>query len=115
VMLSITTTAHSVLPAEKPPRRPWPQGRSSYWVGLAIVLMWLGLRVFAGRIPRFAPQFLLASLLVIAAGLIACGGGSGPATPVNLATGTPAGTYPIVVTATSGSGSLSSTVTLTVM
>jgi hypothetical protein len=115
VMLSIATKAHSALPPVKFPDIPSPQWHLLYLVVLAIVLMWFGLRVLSGRVPRFAPQILLVSVLVVAAGLIACGGVTGSATSVNPATGTPAGTYSIVVTATSVNGSLSTTVTLTVM
>jgi hypothetical protein len=82
---------------------------------MATVLMWLGLRVYAERAPQLAPQLLLAFLLVSVGGLIACGGTVGSAAPaVNRATGTAAGVYSIVVTATSGSGSLSTTLSLTV-
>ena len=80
-----------------------------------LALVALGLYRLTGHTRRFVPQILLASLLIIAAGLAACGGGSSPATQLNTATGTPAGTYPIIVTAAAGSGSLSTTVTLTVM
>jgi hypothetical protein len=115
VMLSIATKAHSAVPPVKFPHMPSPQWHLLYLAVLAIVLMWFGLRVPSGRVPRFAPQFLLVSLLVVAAGLLACGGVTGPGQQLNPGTGTPAGTYPIVVTATSGNGSLSTTVTLTVM
>jgi hypothetical protein len=115
VMLSIATKPHSAALPIRSPRMPSPHWHLLYLAVLAIVLMWFGLRVPSGRVPRFAPQFLLASLLVVAAGLIACGGVTGPAAPSNSATGTPAGTYPIVVTATSVNGSLSTTVTLKVM
>jgi len=58
----------------------------------------------------------LALLLLCAAGLVACGGGTGVATGQSNAasSGTPAGNYSIVVTATSSSGSLTTAVSLTV-
>jgi hypothetical protein len=115
VMLSITTMAHSAVPPTNSPRAPSPHWPSLYLATLVIVLMWLGLRVPSERVPRFAPQFLLVSLLVITSGLVACGGMPGSVTPsLNPATGTPAGTYSIVVTASSGNGSLSTTLTLKV-
>jgi hypothetical protein len=116
VTLSISTTARSAIPPIKYPRMPSPYFLSLYLAGLAIVILWLGLRVLSAPKPQFAPTLLLASLLLIAMGLVACGGVVAPTAPsVNLGTGTPAGTYPIVVTAASGNGSLSTTVRLTVM
>ena len=118
VMLSIATMAHSAVPPIKSPRVPLPQWPLVCLSIVAVVFMCLGACFLGGRGPRFAPQFLLASLLLIAAGFTACGGvtgPAGPAAPANLATGTPAGTYSIIVTATSGNGSLSTTVTLKVM
>jgi len=69
------------------------------------------------RKGRMAPQFVLASLLLMAAGLTACGS-AGTTTPsgqqLNPATGTPAGTYTITVKASSGGVSRETNVTLTV-
>jgi 6-phosphogluconolactonase (cycloisomerase 2 family) len=67
-----------------------------------------------------AAQGLLALLLVMLAGLAACGGVVSGTSPQpqpqpNPATGTPAGSYSITVTATSGGVSHSTTLTLTVM
>ena len=115
VTLTITTTAHSAVAPIRRPQMPSPVEPYPYWVTLAIAFMALSLQVLKKRTQRLVPQFLLAGLLVVAASLISCGGGSGPAATVNSQTGTPAGTYPIVVTATAGSGSLSTTVTLVVM
>ncbi len=116
VTLSIATTPHSAAVPIKSPRMPSPFGPSLYLAALAVALMWLNLYALAGRVPRLAPQCLLVSLLLLIVGLIACGGAPGSAAPpVNPATGTPAGTYSVVVTATSSNGSLSTTVTLTVM
>jgi hypothetical protein len=82
---------------------------------MAALLMWLGSRVYSEHAPQVASQLLLVFLLVIVGGLIACGGVTGSAAPaVNRATGTAAGVYSIVVTATSGGGSLSTTLSLTV-
>jgi hypothetical protein len=94
---------------------PWRYLLALCLAGVATVLMRLGRRVYAQRALQLAPQLLLAFLLVIVGGLIACGGTVGSAAPaVNRATGTPAGVYSIVLTATSAGGSLSTTISLTV-
>jgi hypothetical protein len=115
VTLSIATTAHSAATPFKSPRMPWRYLLALCLAGVAAALMWLGRRVYTQRALQLAPQLLLAFLLVIVGGLIACGGTVGSAAPaVNRATGTAAGVYSIVVTATSGGGSLSTTISLTV-
>jgi hypothetical protein len=116
VMLSIATTAHSAATPFKSPRTPWRYLLTLYLVaGMVIVLMWLGRRLYPQRASQLAPQLLLVFLLAIVGGLIACGGVTGSAAPaVNRSTGTAAGMYSIVVTATSGGGSLSTTISLTV-
>jgi FG-GAP-like repeat/IPT/TIG domain len=119
VTLSVATTPHST--ASLPPA-PIKRERSLPISGLWIVAfgaaLGLGLLLALGRAQRQVPQFILASLLLIAAGLTACGapggGGSSSGQQLNPQTGTPAGTYPIIVTATSGTGSLSTAFTLTV-
>ena len=120
VTLSISTTAHSsaslpVSPQRRQPRPPF----SAVWLGVLAMLAWVWGASFE-RKRRLAPQFALASLLLIAAGLSACGGGamtggttSGP--QLNPNTGTPAGNYMITVTATSGGVSHATNVTLTVL
>jgi 6-phosphogluconolactonase (cycloisomerase 2 family) len=118
VTLSVTTTARTSASPVSFPR----DFRTAFQVLCMIVgvfvLIWFLLRSPVNRFRRLAPQFLLALLLLIAGGLAACGGlASGPSSDPqpNPSTGTPAGTYPITVTATSGSVSHSATVTLTVM
>jgi hypothetical protein len=119
VTLSISTTAHSSgsLPASlqrRLPRLPF----SAVWLGALAMLGWMWGASIA-RKRGLAPQFALACVLLIAAGLSACGGGamtsgttSGPQPNPN--TGTPAGSYTITVTATSGGVSHATNVTLTV-
>jgi hypothetical protein len=117
VTLSITTMARSSVPPLDSPRGPGASWPSLYLIVAVLGAMGLALRVSTGRMRRLAPQFLLALLLVLAGGLVACGGVAGGGTSsqqVNQATGTPAGTYPILVTATSGGVTHTTTVTLTV-
>ena len=118
VTLSITTTPHTVSSAIIFPPELFPSLQLFSMMGVGLALLGLWFRARAGRIQRLVPQILLALLITAAAGLVACGAlGTGPSTPpqVNSSTGTPAGTYPIIVTATSGGVSHSATVTLTVM
>jgi 6-phosphogluconolactonase (cycloisomerase 2 family) len=125
VMLSIMTTPHAAASSIKFPRWPYPVLLLLSLVGMVFALAGLSLQASGNRVQRLAPQLILALLMVAAAGLVACGavgGGSSstaqpsPAPPqLNPATGTPAGTYPIIVIATSGGVSHSATVTLTVM
>jgi hypothetical protein len=118
VMLSISTTPHTETSAIYFPRGFHPALPLLWLVGTVFVLAGLWLRVPEGRVQRLAPQLLLAVSMVAAGGLVACGAvGAGNSTPpqVNPATGTPAGTYSIIVTATSGGVTHSTTVTLTVM
>jgi 6-phosphogluconolactonase (cycloisomerase 2 family) len=118
VTLSIATTPHTVSSAINFPWELSPVLQLLFMVGVGLALLGLWLSGCGGRIQRMAPQILLALLIMAAAGLVACGAvGTGPSTPpqVNPSTGTPAGTYPIIVTATSGGVSHSASVTLTVM
>jgi VCBS repeat protein len=118
VTLSITTMARSSVPPTNSPRGPGESWPSLYLIVAVLGAMGLALRASIGRVRRLAPQFLLALLFVMAGGLVACGGVAGGGTSsqqVNPATGTPAGTYPILVTATSGGVAHTTTVTLTVM
>jgi len=117
ITLSIATTPHSALTSAAFPRREWPHAYSPSWTGLRIAVFGFGLLAFGIRKRRLAHQLLFAMMLLSATGLIACGSTSGPSSPTQLnpATGTPAGTYMIVVTTTSGGATLTTTLTLTVM
>ncbi len=117
VTLSISTTAHTTAGLQVPPPGTMPTFPiSRMWI-IAFGVMLAMLALVPNRKGRMAPQFVLVSLLLMAAGLTACGS-VGTTTPsgqqVNLATGTPAGTYTITVTATSGGVSHATTLTLTV-
>jgi large repetitive protein len=88
--------------------------------GIALTLLGIVKRNSGCGTQRLAPQFLWAFLLVAVAGLIACSGSvAGNSSPAQVnpvsGTGTPAGTYTITVTATSGSITHSTQVTLIVM
>jgi hypothetical protein len=113
VALSITTKARtSILPVTSPRNfQPALPGLCFFVVCVLSVSLF---RSGRDRRRRLAPQFLLALLLLVAAGLAACSGLASSSPQAN-PSGTPAGTYSITVTATSGSVSHSVPVTLTVM
>jgi len=118
VMLSVTTMPRTESSAIHLPRGFPPGLQLLCLLSMVFVPAWFWLWASGGRIRRLARQLLLAVSLLAAGGLVACGAvGAGNSTSpqVNPATGTPAGTYQIVVTATSGGVAHSATVTLTVM
>ena len=97
----------------------WPQLRVRprivpwTWVALlACILCWLGLRKLQARVPRL---LLPCSAILLAILCASCGGGYVTPTPgKGPPGGTPAGTYTIVVTATSGNVSHAASTQLTV-
>ncbi len=107
VAVSVGTTARSMAPPVGP---PGSMGRlaTPWLLWLLALLMLTGLSLAARRRAAGA----LAMALLAVALWSACGGGDG-VTPLPQ-TGTPAGTYPITVTATSGSLSRSTALSLTV-
>jgi 6-phosphogluconolactonase (cycloisomerase 2 family) len=118
VTLSIATMPHTAVSTTFFPGTSRPVLPLVCLAGIAFALAGLSLLASGVRVQRLAPQLLLALLIVATAGLVACGAvGTGPSSlpPVNPATGTPAGTYPIIVSATSGGIAHTATVTLTVM
>jgi hypothetical protein len=110
--LTISTTQRTVVP---PGGRPRPQGpglplHPQVWLMSALALLGLWSLVARRNRLRWATVALALTMLLLM-GLAACGGGG--ASYVN-PTGTPAGTYNVVVKGSSGSLTHSATVTLTV-
>ncbi len=116
VALSIKTTPHSSASLVKFPRGVRPHAPSMYGSVLVFVVMCFTLWSLRGRSRPHVPQLLFVVMIAVVTGLAACGisGGSSNA-QTNPATGTPAGTYTIMVKATSGNANVSTTLTLTVM
>jgi len=115
VTLSISTTPHSLSSLLVSPQGTLRLPLFAVWLSMAALLgCVLCSSLLNGR--RLAPQFALAALLLLAAALSACGSGMGTSSgpPTNPNSGTPAGAYTLTVTATSGSVSHMTNVTLNV-
>ena len=109
--LTITTTKRGVVPPLKTARPPRPNPR--LWLLAAVLAMMSYSLLRRGLRTRRLALYLPLALLVLAAAFIAgCGGGGGGGGGGQ--TGTPVGTYPLTVTATSGGVSHNATVTLIV-
>ncbi|HLW98829.1 MAG TPA: S8 family serine peptidase [Candidatus Acidoferrales bacterium] len=111
-MLAVSTTARSAImpPSQKVPRIPLPVVLLCFAVSV-ILLALLLLDHSSGRRRRLAPLMFGAIVLLTGIGLTGCAKSSvSPPLP----SGTPAGTYPLTVTATSGSDVHTATVTLIV-
>jgi len=109
VTMAVATTARASVPVH-PAIPPWEPDALLRVVGVALAAVLLVERRMLAR-PR------LAALLVAAAFLASCGGGSTVTTtppPPPPAQGTPAGTYMITVTASTGTATRTATVTLQV-
>ena len=122
VTVTVTTTAPSVsAPRSRPFPPPLSPGRWGLWM-LALVLAamaWAITRRKEAGVRRWQSTMLsLAGGLLLALALAGCGGGgSSGSTPPPSNPGTPAGTFPLTVTGTAGSGSsaVSNSVTLTLI
>jgi len=105
-MLTITTTAPSVLPPLFEPRIP---NGPFLWLGVILALAAIvALARSSGRKRIFAAASCTLLVCVVVP-ILSCGGGGGPKNP-----GTPAGTYTITVSGTSNQLQHSATVNLTV-
>jgi len=96
VKVTVTTAAPTLVP-------PGPKDGPPTSPGFAINYWWIALLLlasFALALKRPRRAFLLASVFLLFAITLSCGGGGGVATP---SPGTPAGTYTLTVTGTSGS------------
>jgi hypothetical protein len=116
VSLSISTAPHTAASDPRFPLKVWPQQPLVLRViALVMALIWLGFVAARGPVRRYAPQLLVLLLLAAVSAMAACRTSTNNFSPqLNPATGTPAGTYPIIVAAVSGNASLTTNVTLTV-
>jgi hypothetical protein len=121
IILSVTTTAHGFSSVLRFPRFGGQFVNCVILSGIAILLIgFIGPASgnAAMRWRRFVPRPTVAILLICAAGMMACstgGGGAASVQQANPATGTPAGSYTITVTATSGGIAHSASAKITVI
>jgi sugar lactone lactonase YvrE len=123
VAVTVTTTARGLLvPQSQPATRMQPPTAIQMLPLSALAMLLLIATLLATtqspagrlRVARVALSACLVLMPIAAATLlVGCGGGSGSTTPPP-ATGTPAGTYTVVVTATSGSRTATTNLTLIV-
>ena len=107
--LTVTTTApHTVGSILRPPSRWLPLGG----VILVVCLMLLSIPVKRRRLKL---TLGLTSICLMAAIAVGCGGGSSSGGGTTTDPGTPAGTYSVTVTATSGAITQTATVSVTVL
>jgi Abnormal spindle-like microcephaly-assoc'd, ASPM-SPD-2-Hydin/Beta-propeller repeat len=101
VSVSVTTTARSGGMAVREDRRIFPSLPGRVWIWLLGVAWACGMARFARRGSRLRVAFGGAAVaLILLAGLAGCGGGASSTPSPPPATGTPAGSYTVVVSAT---------------
>jgi hypothetical protein len=113
-VLTVTTTARGLAQTPRVPNNPGAPNRPLWLIAFALTLALVSLAIAKlGKrsARRLIPIGAFAVLLISAAYLSGCAGSGFPKVGVN---GTPAGTYPITVTGTSGTDVHSTTVTLVV-
>ncbi len=122
--VTITTTARSqMLPFNQPSTKMQPpsflqiapMASLALLFVIAMMLGWMQNQAGRARTLRLAMSLCLILMPIVAATvLVGCGGGSSTPPPPPPVTGTPAGTYAITVTATSGSTTSTAALTLVV-
>jgi photosystem II stability/assembly factor-like uncharacterized protein len=111
--MAITTTVRSGFVPTSPPPQLLPS--PNVMLALLAAMMTLALVTMRSSRRRSPALLLVGAVMILATGLFAgCSKGSSGGGGGGGATGTPVGTYPITVTATSGSQSKTAVVTLTV-
>jgi hypothetical protein len=106
--VTVTTTSRAAVPiAPKPPTGPW------VWLWILALAAAAGTRLLAGRRLAWNRAWAPLAVAMLSVALLAGCGGGGGGTPTPH--GTPAGTYPLTVTATytSGATTAKQTVALT--
>jgi hypothetical protein len=115
-VLTVTTTARGLSQVIRTPLNPSTPNRPLWLMTLgltlALAITSLMFAKLGRRMRRLIPIGAFALLLISAGYISGCSGGGFPKVGSNL--GTPAGTYPITVTATSGTDVHTTTVTLVV-
>jgi hypothetical protein len=105
---SVTTTARSQAAV-------YPPGGSAPWLWALIIFGCVSLVTVASAKPSPLSQLRVAPLVLLGVALCSCGGSSPTSpTPPTHSSGTPAGTYTIVITAKSGTTAQTQNLTLTV-
>jgi sugar lactone lactonase YvrE len=122
--LTITTTARSqMVPFNQPSMKIQPPtflqvaplASLALLFVIAMMLGWMQNQAGRARTLRLAMSLCLILMPIVASTvLVGCGGGSSSTPPPPVQTGTPAGTYAITVTATSGSTTSTAALTLVV-
>ena len=112
--VSVATTSRASI-ASVWPRLPGPIGwMIALLLGGLLSVRFAAQRRALAKISTHAKGWLLALVFVVLIGMIGCGGGSSSTVKTPVQTGTPIGTYTVVVSATSGSTTHTQNLTLVV-